>query len=240
MIHDRVQVRAEMYRLEQMAIDTELVQHGVADVAGIVGLCGDRLRVRREALSRDAVVVQYAPVLVAVAVGVPKCEQRVADHDIVGRRVVVQLLMPLLHHATVAPAAVVPQDHQNVIADALAKVAPATASDARHCHANIPPLSALFAELLRQLCYKAHLRRGKLSRLRVVVSLPIKHTQLRVAHPDVQRGPTVGVVTCDRVHHVLSMPVAVHQRPRSVLHLLLDDVLRKLCCRLAHLLVESR
>ena len=58
-------------------------------------------------------------------------KQCLADGDIVGAAVVVELLVPLLHHATLAVVAAL--DGQDLVADALALVAIAAAADGAEC-----------------------------------------------------------------------------------------------------------
>eukprot|EP00958_Prasinococcus_capsulatus_P023563 scaffold3544_cov373-Prasinococcus_capsulatus_cf.AAC.2 len=208
-LHGALQVRAAVDGLEGA-----LVRFQVADELALVAVAAQvRLRVdgavvAEQALPVDAALLQHPPVHPDVAVGLQVLDEGVADDHVIGRGVVVQLLVPLLHHAS--HTVVLALNDQNLITDPLAHVTLAAASNAlQHEPAQLAVLALILVHV-HDVVSEAQLRGAQLARLDVVVLVPNQLLHGRVAQPHGHRrhplrAVPIGLVPQDARGDVVSV-----------------------------------
>ena len=219
-VDGREQVGAGMNGLEQHQVVAEIVEQAVLQVRVPLGLIRDGPFEVGETFLGDATRQQCFLVTVVVAIRVEEREVGFADDHVVGRRVVVQLLMPLLHPGAADFLDVVAvHDLENLVADALAVAA---APETREHLADEIAIGGLLRERCSEARGETILRVGQLFRLGIVIALPVELTDRGVAQPDKQSGPGVADIA-GFLDQLVTKIEAVHQRPAVRASLAGDD-----------------
>ena len=159
---------------------------------------------------------------IRITIAAQESQVSLADHDVVGRGVVVQFLVPFLQE----PAGhfldvVAVHDLQNLIPDALAFAAAAHAS--QHEPDQVPALR-LPGERGGEFQGEAVLGVSQFAGFGVEIALPIKLADGGEAKPDEQGRPALPL-PADLVDEIVAKVEAVHQRPAMLAHLALHDLL---------------
>mmetsp|Transcript_1044 Transcript_1044/g.2284 ORF Transcript_1044/g.2284 Transcript_1044/m.2284 type:complete len:303 (-) Transcript_1044:197-1105(-) len=125
-----LEIRSSMHILQDPQVVVEIRNETILLVPVELGGGGDGTLVLGKDFGAETVLAKHTEVLVHVAVRRKVRKVRLADDDVVGGAVVVQLLMPLLDPVTLALRQVVAMhDVQNLIADSLPVAAAAAAAD---------------------------------------------------------------------------------------------------------------
>ena len=204
-----------MHRLERAKVLLQVARQTLVLRGLERGLRANFAVVRRHALGVDAVGVQVPPVHRDVAVAGDELEQRLADGHVVGGRVVVQLLVPLLHHATLAVVRLL--HGENFVANALADVALAAATDRGHRQTHDVAHGRVVLVKRGELRGALELRGGNLARLDVVVVVPHQLAQRHETEPRRHRHQASLTLRAAPGDEIGGDVIAVHQRTRRAL-----------------------
>mmetsp|Transcript_9937 Transcript_9937/g.45394 ORF Transcript_9937/g.45394 Transcript_9937/m.45394 type:complete len:286 (-) Transcript_9937:1730-2587(-) len=205
-----VEIRAGVHSLEGAEVLLQVAGETLVLVRLERRLAADFAIVASHALLGDAVGVEMVPVDGDVAVRGDELDERLADGHVVGGRVVVELLVPLLHEA--AHAFVVSLHHENLVANALTDVAVTAAADGGHDEAGDVAHPGVVLVQSRELRRALELRRGNLPGLDVVIVVPHQLPERHEAEPNRHRHQTRLALTLALGDQVGRGVVSVHER----------------------------
>mmetsp|Transcript_8625 Transcript_8625/g.34871 ORF Transcript_8625/g.34871 Transcript_8625/m.34871 type:complete len:700 (-) Transcript_8625:1746-3845(-) len=217
-----VEVCAGVHSLEGAEVLLEVAGEAFVLVGLERGLATNLAIVTGHALLGDAVGVEVVPVNRDVAVGGDELDERLADGDVIGRGVVVEFLVPLLHHAT--HAVVVALNHENLVANALADVSVAAAANGGHDEAGHVAHRRVVLVQRRELRRALELGRGDFPGLDVVVVVPNQLPERHEPEPNRHRDEASLALALALRDEVGRDVEAMHERARRALLRVADVV----------------
>src|SRR6185437_9960986 len=223
-----IEVRARMHRLEDFQEILEFADKGILAVT-IKGWLGfDRALETSQPFARDTALLKGAIKRAVIAIATQKREVRLTDDNIIGRRVVVQLLMPFLDEIAGHFLEMIAMHNvQYLIAHALSL----TATSQRREHLSRPESAARCGLMSSPNAGQSHresiLGVTEFARLGVVAPLPVELADGAVAQPGKQQCQCI-LIVLGRAKKIVAQVEAMHQRPRAGTFLGTDDLLGQL------------
>ena len=205
------QVAGGVERTQDRQELAEIVQERLAQMGNVVRRAANGTLVAVQALAAHAPGLQAGPEGPLIAKTAQELQVRLANHDIVGRGVVVQLLVPFLQKVTRHLFDVVTMhDLQDAIAHPLALAAPAhAAGDQTHKRARGLGRGVVLAQLQSQ----AVLSVSQLARLSVEAPLPFELPHGREAQPHEDQGQLLRTLGNNAIQEIGRQIETMPERP---------------------------
>lgn len=215
----RLQIRPGVYRLEDAEKDLKLSDQHVFALRVEDRVGPNRAIEALQPLAGNARLLQRAIETAKVAVAAQERQVSLADGNVVGGGVVVELLMPFLDKAPAHLFEVMTvHDVKDFVADALAVFPTAQGREQKpNPGPKAPatdriPFRRLVAPEASQAGGQLILGLAQIARLGVVAPLPVELTHGTVAHPDEEEGQSV-LVFLNLLEEIVTQVKAVHQSP---------------------------